>query len=414
MSDAVTLGDSELLTALRNIEEQRNALYGESLSLIAEASSRGLWCSLGYRELPSVLVDILRVGVSDAKHRVSHAQDLLDSHSPSGATVDAALPAVAAASAVGEVGPESVQAICHTVERFPSHATGEDRTTAESILLDAARLHPPKTVARLGRDILNRLDQDGNPPSDKELAEPERYLNVLTRRNGRVALRGELDAETGAVLTTLLSPLAKPRPAEDGRPDPREAGERNGDALAEILQLAATSADTPVEAGEPVNLHVTVGYDALRDATGHATLDDATPLPAAQARRIACDSGIIPTVLGSASEVLDIGRKTRVIPAHIRRALIFRDRGCAFPACERPAKQCHGHHIRHWADGGPTALDNLVLLCGHHHRRIHHTEWSVRISRGRPEFIPPKYLDPRQQPRNNILRDWQDRYAAVA
>lgn len=383
MSDPAAMGDTEVVAALQNIEEQRNALYGKQLSLIAEASSRGLWCALGYRDLPSVLVDVLRVGVRDAKHQVGHAEALLDSRSPSGAAIEATLPEVGAASSEGSVGPETVQQICHTVERFPAHATAEDRAGAEAILLEAGRLHPPKTVARLGREILNRLDQDGTQPSERELAEPDRWLNLLTRRNGRVALRGELDAESGALLTGLLSPLAKPRPAEDGRFDPRETSERHGDALTEILQLAVTNADAPSEAGEPVNLHVTVDYDTLRTGTGHALLDGSTRLPAAQARRMACDTSIIPAVLGAHS-------------------------------CERPAKQCHGHHIRHWADGGVTRLDNLVLLCGHHHRRIHHTEWSVQINHGRPEFTPPAYLDNRQQPRSNIIHTWPSHHLTAA
>ncbi|MGH3347242.1 MAG: HNH endonuclease signature motif containing protein [Nocardioides sp.] len=71
-------------------------------------------------------------------------------------------------------------------------------------------------------------------------------------------------------------------------------------------------------------------------------------------------------------------------------ALVARDRHCAFPSCTRPPVMCHAHHIRHWADGGETALDNLVLLCGHHHRTIHHTPWRVRLGHNRrPEFLPP-------------------------
>ena len=92
-------------------------------------------------------------------------------------------------------------------------------------------------------------------------------------------------------------------------------------------------------------------------------------------------------------------------PAGIRRAMVTRDRGCAFPGCDRPPAWCDGHHIQHWADGGPTALANLVLLCGHHHRTIHHHGWQARIDQGLPEFIPPPWIDPGQTPRRNRLHD---------
>jgi hypothetical protein len=110
-------------------------------------------------------------------------------------------------------------------------------------------------------------------------------------------------------------------------------------------------------------------------------------------RRMACDAGIIPIVLGSRSEVLDIGRRSRTVPAAIRRALIQRDQGYAFPSCGRPASWADAHHIIHWAHHGETALHNLVLLCEHHHTTVHHRGWTVRIDEhGLPAFTPPPWL----------------------
>jgi hypothetical protein len=88
--------------------------------------------------------------------------------------------------------------------------------------------------------------------------------------------------------------------------------------------------------------------------------------------------------------LLDVGRSKRLVTPGIWTALVARDAHCAFPSCTRPPVMCHAHHIRHWAEGGPTSLDNLVLLCGHHHRTIHHTPWHVRLADDRrPEFLPP-------------------------
>ena len=106
---------------------------------------------------------------------------------------------------------------------------------------------------------------------------------------------------------------------------------------------------------------------------------------------MACDAEIVPAVLGSQSEVLDVGRLRRLVTVAIWVALVLRDRHCTFPGCRRRPLMCHAHHIIHWISGGKTSLDNLALLCGHHHRVIHDTSWEIRMNGDdrRPEFLPP-------------------------
>ena len=96
-------------------------------------------------------------------------------------------------------------------------------------------------------------------------------------------------------------------------------------------------------------------------------------------------------MLGADGSVLDVGRAQRLVTAAIWVALVVRDQHCAFPGCRRPPVMCHAHHVVHWIDGGPTSLDNLVLLCGTHHRIVHGTPWRVRLSPSdrRPEFRAP-------------------------
>ena len=140
---------------------------------------------------------------------------------------------------------------------------------------------------------------------------------------------------------------------------------------------------------------------------------EAGPEPTAPAERIgelrqqidACDAEIIPAVLGTRSEVLDLGRKARIVPPHVRRALYLRDRHCAHPGCRRRPRKCHAHHIRHWIDGGETAPENCVLLCSYHHTLVHHSGWEILMIDGLPWFRPPVWLDPNQQLRHN--RPWQ-------
>jgi len=94
-------------------------------------------------------------------------------------------------------------------------------------------------------------------------------------------------------------------------------------------------------------------------------------IPADHARLVACDAAVSRIVVGAVSEPLDVERRTRTIPPALRRALVVRDQGCRWAGCDRPADWCDGHHLVHWADGGHTRLDNLILLCRRHHRAAH-------------------------------------------
>jgi hypothetical protein len=141
----------------------------------------------------------------------------------------------------------------------------------------------------------------------------------------------------------------------------------------------------------------------LTGQLGGDLLDTGEALSAAQVRRLACDAQVIPAVLGGDGQVLDVGRSRRLFTGAIRRALVLRDGGCAYPACDRPARWCQGHHIVSWLFGGPTSVDNGVLLCGPHHRAVHHDGWTIRLGHDRrPDFIPRSHVDPQRRPRRNL------------
>jgi len=133
-----------------------------------------------------------------------------------------------------------------------------------------------------------------------------------------------------------------------------------------------------------------MGYDDLRAGLGVAVTEDDTELSATAVRRLCCDAEVIPAVLGSASEILDVGRQSRLVTPALWRALVARDRHCRFPGCRRPPVMCHAHHVIHWIDDGETCLENLMLLCGHHHRLVHSGPWHVEFTAtGAAEFVPP-------------------------
>ncbi|MEV6970673.1 DUF222 domain-containing protein [Hamadaea sp. NPDC051192] len=174
--------------------------------------------------------------------------------------------------------------------------------------------------------------------------------------------------------------------------------------MIEVCQRIMNAGELPDNGGEKPHLTITLPWDALQAKVGAGLLDTGDLLTPETVRRLACDAMIIPAVLGGDGQVLDVGRARRLIDGPLRRALVLRDKGCAFPGCDRPPQWCHGHHVRSWADGGDTCLANSVLLCGFHHREIHHGHWEVRMRPdGFPEFLPPAFVDPLRRPVRNTL-----------
>ncbi|HUJ77239.1 MAG TPA: DUF222 domain-containing protein, partial [bacterium] len=132
--------------------------------------------------------------------------------------------------------------------------------------------------------------------------------------------------------------------------------------------------------GERYQVMVHLDQEALGpDGAWAATLEDGTRVSAEALRRVACDCGLV--AVGHDGEALDIGRRTRSIPPAIRRALMLRDRGCAFPGCTH-TRFLHAHHISHWLHGGATSLGNLTMMCGHHHHLVHEGGWTITAVEG--------------------------------
>ena len=138
-------------------------------------------------------------------------------------------------------------------------------------------------------------------------------------------------------------------------------------------------------------------------ALGVGRLDSGELLSPSAVRRMACDARILPAVMGGDGQVLDLGRSRRLFTGPIRRALVLRDGGCAFPSCDRPPAWCEAHHVLSWLLGGATTVDNGVLVCRVHHRLLHEPDgWRVRLGPDRmPEFLPPTWVDPGGRPIRN-------------
>jgi len=309
-------------------------------------------------------------------------------------------PITGTAFGTGDIGLEATTAVCATIDALPSGVPAALNTEIEQLLVDTAREEGTKAVVQRGTEISHRFDPDGLWRAE-QVTKARRWLTLTHNHDGTVGIRGILDKEAGALAFAVLSPLAAPAPVTEGLADMRFPGQRYADAFVQLCQLATPA--LPDVRGERPHLLVTTTLDALQDKIGNklATINGGYFLSPGAARRIACDANIIPVVLGTTSQPLDIGRSTRVVPQGLRRALILRDEGCAFPGCDRPPSWCDAHHIDHWADGGPTSLCNTALLCVHHHDRVHRDGWTITIIDGLPWFIPPAWLDPQQRPRQN-------------
>jgi hypothetical protein len=396
MTGVAFLDDAGLIEALRVAVERARSAHATVLEVLAEARTRGLESRAGYRSLAELVKHVVRVDTGEAKRWVAHASALFPSLTPTGAVVDTALPVVAGAVAEGVLSPAHLDVLVGAMASLPAEA--------EQILVDVARSAEPAGVRAVAAGIRARVDQDGREPDDREPAQPANLLHLRTKVDGRLEFSGRLGAEHGELLRALIGPLAKPHAADAAGPDARTLPERQGDALADVLDLASRSQHLPTEAGERPHVTVTVDHQALLTGIGTATLGDTAVISASEARRIACTAGIIPVVLGGDSEVLDIGRMSRRLTPHLRRALHLRDGGCAFPMCDRPPNWADAHHIREWHQGGTTSIENLVLLCRRHHVLIHRSEWEVRMDGGLPQFHPPAFIDPQQRPLRNAVR----------
>jgi hypothetical protein len=315
----------------------------------------------------------------------------------------------------GTVSPGQVDLIVDAVQALPS---GElVRARGERAMVDHAQCLDATELARLGRHLAHVVDPDAEDrlleaqlAREDRAAHLNRYLAITEDRAGGVRIKGYGSTEDGAVLKAVLLPLTCPTPAvdeEDGSgdqtADPRDHGARLWDALITTAHHAITTHLPPETHGTPTRLVITVDHDTLKNQlTGHGidVTEDDLELPAATVRRLACDAEIIPAVLGGHGEVLDVGRTRRLVTAALWTALVLRDRHCTFPGCTRPPIMCHAHHLTHWINGGETNLDNLALLCGHHHRVIHHTPWQIRLNpdHRKPEFKPP--------PKPGIEQQW--------
>jgi hypothetical protein len=345
-------GVRDLGERMRELHRQISVLQAELVHTIAEFDTTQGYELDEHRSTQAWLRYQLRIHPREASQLVAMARQLRQ------------LPAVDEAFTEGEISQPHVAVITRTARQVGV----EHVTESEDVLVAVARHYDPEKLRIAAQRLRYCVDPDG-AGRDAVKAYEKRELSVAPTIWGMVAIHGLLDPRSGATVLAALDALTPP-PRED---DPRTAGQRRADALTEVCSRALDSGTLPQVNGEKPHLLVTVSYESLvgRLAAEPAHLAWTGPISATDARLLACDCAVIPAVLDSAGDVLDIGCKSRIWPIAIRRAIELRDRTCRHVDCAAPAEHCDIHHQVHWADGGPTTYDNGILACRNHHTQIH-------------------------------------------
>jgi hypothetical protein len=222
-----------------------------------------------------------------------------------------------------------------------------------------------------------------------------RSLRVYLDTDGMFVIRGRLTPEVGAVVRQALA-AACDRSAVEARVNPPgqvepSMAQRQADALGLIAQAALHHDLDPGAPGERYQVVVHVDAPVLvdPDQPGQSAFQDGVNSSAEESRRLACDATRVIMTHDADGRILEVGARTRTIPPALRRALQHRDHGCRFPGCS--SRFTHGHHIKHWANGGPTTLSNLALLCRRHHRAVHEDGFQLqRLANGELESRDPR------------------------
>lgn len=260
-------------------------------------------------------------------------------------------------------------------------AAGIDLVETDSILADLARATAPNETGRGVAQWVAGVDPDG---ALDDAADTRRRFTMAPGLDGRVHLRGEMDAVGGEYLHTALAALMNgDRPAGD----PRGHAERQADALVALAKGALDGGTLPDVRGERPHARVTIDWLALcaeRGAPGvtGGRLAWSGPITPETARRLACDAGVARIITGPDGLPLDVGRAQRTASAAIRRAIELRDEHCVFAGCDALPEWCDVHHVVHWAHGGPTSCDNGALLCERHHTSCHEGGFTIRRDPG--------------------------------
>lgn len=429
-SEAIaSLADADLIDVLQAAgEAQRRieAIIAETTAAV-EARSTGLreeklTLRHGCRNTNELVQRVLLVDASTASRFVKAAKIVhRDSDFLTEGPLPARWPELREALLDGTIGLSGLLCATAPVAQAGDRIGAEDRLRADAELAAHARgcaggegeasapLATPDDLNLLARVIVAYLDPDGAEPTD-DRALRERFLTLGRAKNGVIPLRGALLPDAAGQLQRILDAFLSPR--VDGPPQPgvlfrdsddedlepsgdmRTRGQKQHDALAAALTIAARHDDMPSLGGAAPTLVVSVAADDFTSGSGWAQIEGVdAAVPVSVAAHTACAGGVQRVLFDPAGRIVSLGTSDRIFTAHQRRAISLRDGECVIPGCHVPATWCEIHHVHEHRDGGETHTDNGVALCWFHHRSLGSSGWDVRVVDGMPQVRGPAWWD---------------------
>ena len=337
----------ELLDALA----ARDRLNAHISELVGDFDAAGLWDLDAATSMTAWLSDHGRLSHRDAAHLVSVARRIRE------------LPVTREAWMSGTLSSGQVDAMVANIGGYVELFAEHEAEVVPTLLPLSVR-----DTTSVMQDWRRHAEAGDEPPEEKE---PSNRLHLSATLDGRGKLDGDFDAE-GRVLVATALRVAETRDL-DAEPA-RTPAERRADALLDVCQFFLDNQTKKPGGRHRPHLNVILDAD-----TWEGRFPDGTLLPRQTVERLCCDSAMHRVLTDGRSTILDLGMATRVVSAALFTALLIRDGHCRFPGCDRPATWCDGHHVRWFTRGGPTNLDNLVLLCRRHHTRLHKPGWHAKL-----------------------------------
>jgi len=362
------IAPEDLVDELASEFATRERVEARIAVLLARASESMAFERDGFSSLTALLIHRMSLHPAEAQRLVRRANAL------------ELMPLTSLAYAQGAISGAHVDVLAEAWAVSPDLFTREEGRLVE-VAMDTA------PVRELRKKLDYWLDQVARDDlaDVRHLVRETRALNLRREQDG-MRINGWVDIESGERLAARLDP-GPPLPG-----DTRSTAARRADLL---LEMVEGGSDRP-------SLVVHVSADNLFEGkTGISETDHGTFLTADEIRRISCDANLTRVVFGPDSQPLDVGRTKRLVTPALRIAVMARDLHCVFPGCDRPASWCDVHHLIPWSEGGPTSLDNLVLLCRHHHTLVHEGGWGIEGIPGDLSFYRPdrSQLGVESQPR---------------
>ena len=430
------LTDEQLCAQAVGLEALGRLLDTARVSVAAELADRSryglgsdsLAFRLGHGKAALLVEALTRVSPREAGRRIRLGSAIRSGRAIDGSLLPAGHEAVAAAMTAGSIGVDAAEIIVRCLDQAAQHAgmsleAEENRELAERALVEVAEHATADEVGVQARAWREALDPDGAEPRDEEIYR-RRSLVFGRETNGVRTIRGTLLPVDAALLQSAFDEAEKPGNTprfladddeargvrtvidDDGEEkteivDDRTREQRRYDVFAGLMNAGVRASGTAkVEVRSTAQVTAVVSLEDLKTGKGVGWLDGVDePVSIATIEQLVCANGKSLVVMGEKGEPLYLYRGRRYFTEQQMQALAVRDGGCVWPGCHSPSAWADGHHVREYErDEGPTNIDNGVLLCPHHHRMLHHSDYEMKMIGGRPYLIPPVFIDAERTP----------------